>query len=901
MAGVLLTDGGGDGSREFWSEPGGPSEELKESLRALARDAMRTASKVSLPPAAAAGAPMAGASAPPVAWPFSANQRVLGAIAIAPTASESAVPGISIPLSALTAIVGHRVALREAEVQHRLRTERDERWFKTLDGHLRVLDRERQKFAAFVDQTDIFVFVTDGNRTIRWLNRSMIDLFPPEHETESWVGRPCSDVCDQLGSRCASCPIERVVSERASVHEEMHATVRGSAGLLYWTVLPLIGPSGVIDEVMVVIQDLTSLEGLRRSESRYRLLYERNVDPVVMVDPKTFAIVLANEAACSMLEASSAELSRMNLADLHAPLEWERLRGRYAACLAGETTAPGEGAFKARRGQHRIASIRGSRLVIDGADLLMLHLHDITEQRRAERALERAELQLRAVVANAPVVLFAIDQEGVFTLSEGHGLRSLGLEPGQVVGQSVFELYRGTPEVLEHVRRALSGGEFTAEVDIGSLVFETRYGPMRNAAGEIQGVIGVATDVTDRRRAERALEESEQALRRSEEQLRQAQKMEAVGVLAGGVAHDFNNILTIVLTQSEILLERLPRESPWRQKVAEIRAASERGALLTRQLLTFSRNEVLAPRLLDLNAIVAGLEGLLRRLIGEDVEFAFAPAPEIASIVADRGQVEQVIMNLAVNGRDAMPMGGRLDVSVSVVDIDASETARLGLPAAGRYSTLRVRDTGQGMDLETQRRIFEPFFTTKERGKGTGLGLATVYGIVRQGGGSISVVSAPSQGAEFTVHFPFRSDVPAPAAAPRGTDSRGGSETVLLVEDEPGVRTIGRELLELSGYVVIEAENGVDALEKADAYPGPIHLLLSDVVMPRMGGRELAQRLATRRPGLRVLLVSGFTDDTILRHGVHDSGMAFLQKPFTLESLSQRVREVLDSPPVIPP
>jgi CheY-like chemotaxis protein len=373
--------------------------------------------------------------------------------------------------------------------------------------------------------------------------------------------------------------------------------------------------------------------------------------------------------------------------------------------------------------------------------------------------------------------------------------------------------------------------------------------------------------------------------------------MEAIGVLAGGVAHDFNNLLTVIMTQAGQLAKSLTPGTPAAQMGEEIQAASKRGALLTRQLLTFSRKEVVAPQDLDLNAVVLELEGLLHGLIQEEIDLVCAPAPASALVRADRGQIEQVILNLVANARDAMPGGGKLRIEVSRVAVGASLAQELGTAAPGPHCTLTVEDTGSGMTSEVRNRIFEPFFTTKERGKGTGLGLSTAYGIVKQGGGSIAVSSEPGKGAKFTVYLPSLEEAPVShVPRDRRSEPRKAPETILLVEDEAGVRAVARELLEMHGYQVLEAEDGARGLEVAGAHPGPIHLLLSDVVMPGINGRDLADRLSAQRPGLRVLFISGFTDDTMVRHGVRDAKVAFLSKPFTLEMLGQKVREVLDSP-----
>jgi signal transduction histidine kinase/ActR/RegA family two-component response regulator len=485
------------------------------------------------------------------------------------------------------------------------------------------------------------------------------------------------------------------------------------------------------------------------------------------------------------------------------------------------------------------------------------------------------------VVANAPVVLFATDSQGVFTLSEGRGLRAVGLSPGEAVGQSAFDLYREVPGVVSNIRRALAGEELVDTVEVGPLAFETWYAPTRDAQGTVTGMIGVATDVTQRRHLE--------------DQLRQAQKMEAIGRLAGGVAHDFNNLLAAILGHGELLLRRLDPDQPLHRHAESIQKAASRGALLTRQLLAFSRKEVLAPRVLDLVAVVSEMEEMLRRLIGEHIELVMVLDDPPIHVHADRGQLEQVVLNLAVNARDAMSDGGVLTIEVTAVE--SAEASDAGVPG-GPQAVISVSDTGCGMDSQTVTHIFEPFFTTKEQGKGTGLGLSTVYGIIEQVGGQIRVHSQPGAGTTFRVRLPRVGG----SSNTQGTEGgagglAGGSETILLAEDEAAVRAMAREALESSGYTVVEARNGVEALAAVTAHPGPIHLLVTDLVMPQMGGGELAVRLREERPGIHVLFMSGYTDDAVVRQGILEEHSAFLQKPFSLVALSQKVREVLDQSP----
>jgi signal transduction histidine kinase/DNA-binding response OmpR family regulator len=384
---------------------------------------------------------------------------------------------------------------------------------------------------------------------------------------------------------------------------------------------------------------------------------------------------------------------------------------------------------------------------------------------------------------------------------------------------------------------------------------------------------------------------------RLEEQLRQSQKMEAIGQLAGGVAHDFNNLLTIVSGYSQLLLSQDDLSAATRDKIHEIGQAGERAASLTRQLLAFGRKQVLEPEVLDLNAVVTGTEKMLRHTIGEDIDLGTALDPALARVTADPGQIEQIILNLAVNARDAMPQGGKLTIETANVDLDESYASAHAAVSPGSYVMLAVSDTGCGMTPEVTNRVFEPFFTTKGPGKGTGLGLATVYGIVQQSGGHIGLYSEPGHGTSFKVYLP-KTEAEASSRRSR-QDTRGlptGSETVLLVEDDDSVRALSRGVLEMSGYTVLEANGAAAALRICEQHTGSIQIVVTDVVMPETGGRILVERLGAMRPALKALYVSGYTDDTVIRHGVLEEGTAFLQKPFTPAGLANKVREVLDQP-----
>jgi signal transduction histidine kinase/CheY-like chemotaxis protein len=385
-------------------------------------------------------------------------------------------------------------------------------------------------------------------------------------------------------------------------------------------------------------------------------------------------------------------------------------------------------------------------------------------------------------------------------------------------------------------------------------------------------------------------------LSQTQEQLTQAQKMEAVGRLAGGVAHDFNNLLMVIIGRTALLLEALGAEDPTRRPIELIQKTANRAADLTRQLLAFSRKQVLQPVVLDLNGVVGNIGEMLKRLIGEDIVLVTILDPALGRVKADPGQIEQVIMNLAVNARDAMPQGGRLTLETASVELDAVYASQRVEARPGPHVMLALSDTGIGMDSETQARIFEPFFTTKGPGKGTGLGLATVYGIVKQSGGNIWVYSEPGQGTTFKIYLP-RVDEPVESAEGAIAPARPlqGMETILLVEDEEAVRELARDVLRARGYTVLEARHGGDALKVCEQHRGPIHAMLTDVVMPRMSGRELAERLAVLHPEMKVLYMSGYTDNAVVHHGVLDPGTVFLQKPFAPAVLVRKLREVLDA------
>jgi PAS domain S-box-containing protein len=506
-------------------------------------------------------------------------------------------------------------------------------------------------------------------------------------------------------------------------------------------------------------------------------------------------------------------------------------------------------------------------------------------RKEAERALAASELRFRRLADSGIIGIAVDDGSGRIVEANEAFLRMIGskaedLDAGRVDWAAI------TPPEWSHAsalaREQLQARGMASPVEKEVVRQDGRRVPLLVAAAALDESrhISVCIDLSERKRLE--------------EQLRRVQKMDAIGTLAGGIAHDFNNLLSVVLTYAGLILEGVAPGDPLKTDLEEIRQAGERAADLTRQLLAFSRQQVLEPRMVDLNQIVSGMEKMLRRLLGESISLTLLTAKAVGKVHADPGQIEQVIMNLAVNARDAMPGGGSLVIETANVEFDANAADPQAGIAPGPYVVLAITDTGVGMDRATVARIFEPFFTTKEHGKGTGLGLSTVYGIVKQSGGHVAVYSEPGRGTAFKVYLPRTDGRGAlDSVPPLSPSTLHGTETILLVEDEDPVRTLMRAVLRRYGYNILEAQNGGEAFLICEKYAATIHLLLTDVVMPRMSGRELADRLAPMRPDMRVLYVSGYTESSVVHHGVLETGVSFLQKPIRPEALARKVREVL--------
>jgi two-component system cell cycle sensor histidine kinase/response regulator CckA len=623
---------------------------------------------------------------------------------------------------------------------------------------------------------------------------------------------------------------------------------------------------------------------LRESEERYRLLFDLSPVPKWVVNLDTLEFLGVNQAALSQYGYSRDEFLRMKVSDVVA----DSSEGEDAIrnCLRNGKLAPTAARHRARSGKEIDVEVSAFDFVFDGKPACLTLVQNVTDRLGTLRSLEASEERYRTLVElSTDGILIHADGRILFANQAAARMRDTD-DPSELVGEELFAVvpseYRpvlvdamicgGSLPTVEQIWKRPDGSE--SHMEVTSRPIELAGRP---------AIQTVFRDVSQRKQLE--------------EQLRQSQKMEAVGRLAGGVAHDFNNLLTVITANTEFLIASHDPSDPRVNDAFEVRKAADRAAALTRQLLAFSRKQILQPRPLDLNEVVKGIHPMLRRLIGEDIEIELALRPAALPVMADPGHLEQVIVNLAVNARDAMPSGGKLRIDTAAVEIkDEIRLSEAGKILPGSYVMLSLTDTGAGMSPDVAARVFEPFFTTKPVGEGTGLGLAVVYGIVKQSGGHIVVDSQPGVGSRFTIFFPERMfGASAIESAAELSQPPSGTETILLVEDEDAVRTVARRILEQKGYNVLVARNGQEAMRAAAEHDGPIHLLLTDVVMPEMSGAAVAERIKGLRPDAAVLYMSGYTDADIVRRGLLKPGAGFVQKPFVSAALLEKVRQTLAS------
>jgi PAS domain S-box-containing protein len=654
---------------------------------------------------------------------------------------------------------------------------------------------------------------------------------------------------------------------------------------------PVRDRHGTTIGVMAVALDITAHRAaeaaLAESEERFRALFENAPLGIYRSTPDG-RILMANPALLRMLGQSSfEELAARNLET--AGFTSRHPRSEFTARMEQDGEVSGLETEWVRR-DGSVIIVRESAKARRGDDGRIQYYEgiaeDITERRGIEEALRQSQERYRDLVENLDDVVFSTDAEGRFTYVSP-AVRKFGYTPAEFLGRPFRDFVHADDlsAVAQSFARILAGAaeaiEFRVYDKQGSIRHIRSSSRIVLENGRPVGLYGMLIDLTNQRRVE--------------EQLRLSQRMESIGRLAGGVAHDFNNLLTVISNYAELASGKLHPGDPLGRYLEEILKAGDRAANLTRQLLAFSRKQVLEPVVLNLNEAIVNIEKMLRRLIGEDIELVTALAGNLGNVKADPGQIEQVIMNLAINVRDAMPRGGRLTIETANVDLDDEYAGRHVAVTPGAYVVLSVSDDGCGMDDAVKARIFEPFFTTKETGKGTGLGLATVYGIVKQSGGNIWVYSEPGRGTTFKLYFPRElSAVEAYSWTVKKAVRARGDETILVVEDDNSVRYLAKEILEMSGYHVMAVANGGEALLTCERYEGAIRLVLTDVIMPQMSGRELGERLAVIHPEIKILFMSGYTDNAIVHHGVLDAGVNFIGKPFNAAGLTLKVREVLD-------
>ncbi|GAB4238531.1 MAG: hypothetical protein OHK0028_16160 [Deltaproteobacteria bacterium] len=745
----------------------------------------------------------------------------------------------------------------------------------------------------------------DRDRRFVRVNRRFAELLglPPGEI----VGKACHELVHHTPFCIEGCPFSRMMESRSG--ETLEYEDPGTGRWFRVAVDPIPGADGDIAGALHAVTEITEM--IRAEREAERISREReemsgmmssliaNVPGVVYGGMPDWSIRFFGPAIESMTGYSSGEFLRREIdwRRVVHPDDLPRLKERFrAAVSARETSLRVEYRILRRDGTPRwiednrrnIYDAVGRFSHVDG--LLM----DITERKSMEEEVERARADWEETFDNLMDAVTVHDGE-YNIVRANRAARELLKLPSLDAGAPVkcFRYYHGAeepPEVCRSCDTLSTGVPFSCEMiepHLG-IHMELRTVPRFDRDRRVVGSIHVARDITDRKR-------SEDELRKSGEMLRQSQKMEAVGRLAGGVAHDFNNILTVIGGYSELLAQRLPSDSPLRRLVEEIRKAEVRASSLTRQLLAFSRKQVISPGIADLNDLVSGMEGMLRCLIGENIDLVTDLRPGLWNVRVDTGQIEQVLLNLVVNARDAMSGSGRIWIETENGRIDDEMVARSGFGNPGEYAVLSVRDNGCGMDEKTLRHIFEPFFTTKEKGKGTGLGLATVYGIVKQSEGYITAESRAGEGSIFRVYLPRCDARPDSSAAKAGTgEIAAGKGTVLLVEDDEMVRAWMRTALSSGGYDLLEAADGEAAVAVLRESRSPVDLVVTDVIMPKMGGKELSDWIAANRPGIKVLFVSGYVDNDFLRERSFGKAGGYLQKPFTQEELLRAMQKVLD-------
>jgi two-component system cell cycle sensor histidine kinase/response regulator CckA len=766
--------------------------------------------------------------------------------------------------------------------------------------HTTALLESAEQLRQVTDAMPALISYIDADKRYQFNNRAYEEWFG--HARAEVQGKHPEEVLGTAAYQAISKYVEAALGGQAVTYETEMPYRDSGTRFIHADYIPDMRADGQVKGFFALVSDITERKRMEQALHLTQFCVDQALVGIMRTGPDG-RILSVNDHVCRSLGYSAEELCKLNIFDLDPSFPFERWwEHRQALRVKGSDTF--ETVHRRKDGTTFPVEVTANYLEFQGSGFSFSFIRDITERKRAETALRELTENMAAAQRIAHFgsweVKLSADLEFIEPyLWSDECYRIFGFEPGAVeitseilagrihpedrepTLQAFFKAVQDRVEYSQEYRIVLPDGAVRYIHDQAKVVLDERTGhPVK--------VVGMAHDITERRQAE-------QAQAKLEDQLRQAQKMESIGRLAGGVAHDFNNLLTVIQGHCDLMQVQMSDADPLLDELGQIRHAGARAAALTQQLLAFSRKQILAPIVLDLNSLVANLGEMLERLIGEDITLTTALQPELWSVTADPGQIEQVIMNLTLNARDAMPGGGRLTIETRNVQLDATYAKTHPEAPAGACVLLAVGDTGSGMDELTRARVFEPFFTTKEPGKGTGLGLATVYGIIKQSGGDILVYSEAGQGTIFKIYLPAsQMRAKSPVAAKTWPVSRGGHETILLVEDEEMVRDLVRTVLQSAGYTILEAGNGGEALSLAGQHQGTIDLLVTDLVMPEMSGRELAERLKALRPGIKVLFMSGYTDDVVVRHGLLAADVEFLPKPFSPGALASKVRKVLD-------
>jgi PAS domain S-box-containing protein len=743
-------------------------------------------------------------------------------------------------------------------------------------------------YRHILDTASEGICALDANGLLTYVNRRAADMLGYDGP-DRLLGRPIFEFMfeeDRVGTLGA---LEVL---RGGVQNQFDFRFRGQHGAELWVLAstsPILDQVGEFGGALVMFTDVTARRqaerALRESEARYRRIVETANEGIWMTDA-AWETAYVNRVMAGLMGYRVQDMVGRSFLDFVFEDDRDHVRQALAPGREGPRE-PAELRLRRKGGAEIWVTASSAPVLRDSGEVegLLVMCTDVTARRRA--AAERA--RLHSAVEQAAEAIMMTKRDGTIVYVNPAWQRLTGYSSSEVLGRTPRLLKADVqdPRVYKELwETILSGGVWRGEITnrnkSGALyAWEETITPVRDEDGRISEFIAFGQDTSDRRDLEA--------------RLRQSQKMEAVGRLAGGIAHDFNNLLTVITGYSERLLVGLPDEDPLRKGAEAIKRSADRAASLTQQLLAFSRRQIMAPKVLDLNSVVANMQKMLQRLIGEDVELVTRAGADLGRVKADPNQIEQVLMNLAVNSRDAMPRGGTLIIETANLLIDKGFAARHVGVQPGPSVMLSVTDTGCGMDDDTLSHLFEPFFTTKEQGKGTGLGLSTTYGIVKQSGGYIWVESQVGAGTTVRIYLPRIDEVAeAPSATAEKSGAPPGSETILLVEDEEAVRNLLRDILRRYGYSVLEAENGPRAIEVCQAHPGPIDLVITDMVMPLMSGWEVADAVSSLRPKARLIYMSGYIEHVVVEQRVLESGVAFLGKPFTPETLGRKVRQVLD-------